>query len=200
MRHHDPSQAGIARRPRHCAPGPEPGGRRRRHHRRRAGGRLRVPQASLTRRLRLHRGDAAVQGAEEEPARTGADADRPVADTARVRALGGRVGDRRTGLHQHPPQARRQAGRGRRGLRRGRAFRPSARARHLGAGGVRLGQPDRAAARRPRAPGRAGRLVVPPVRDAGLEGQPRVLLQRRGRADRHAGGIHAGAAQGLQAR
>ena len=68
---------------------------------------------------------------------------------------------------------------------------PRGRAR---AGRVRLGQPDRPAARGPRAPGGAGRLHLQPVRGAGLAGDARVLLQRRRRADRHAGRVDPGAA------
>ena len=69
---------------------------------------------------------------------------------------------------------------------------PSARAaaeRRAGDGRVRLGQPDRAAARRPRAPGRARRRDLQPARDAGPARHARVLLQRRRRADRDAGGL-----------
>jgi hypothetical protein len=64
---------------------------------------------------------------------------------------------------------------------------------------IRLGQPDRPAARRPRPPGRAGRRPVGAVRSAGPRGHPRVLLQRRRRADRHAGQLGAGARPRLQA-
>ncbi len=49
-----------------------------------------------------------------------------------------------------------------------RPFHP--RSRQARAGRVRLGQPDRAAARRPRPPGRARRRDLQPARDAGLRG------------------------------
>ena len=60
--------------------------------------------------------------------------------------------------------------------------------------------PDRPAARGPRPAGRAGRRHLQPVRHPGLGRLPRVLLQRRGRADRHPGHQRAAARQGLQAR
>ena len=84
----------------------------------------------------------------------------------------------------------------RRGARCRRALRPAradAQRPQQRAGRVRLGQPDRPAARRPRSPGRARRRHLPPARDAGLGGDARVLLQRRRRADRHPGGLDAGA-------
>ena len=65
------------------------------------------------------------------------------------------------------------------------------------AGGVRL-RPTRPAAARPHAPGLPGRRHLNPARLAGLAGDARVLLQRRRRADRHAGGVGAGAAAGLK--
>ena len=98
------------------------------------------------------------------------------------------AGDRRPRLHQHPPEARRQAGRRGRGAGRRPPTSATAGAHgHPRDGRVRLGQPDRPAARGPRPPGRPGRLDLPPVRDAGLPGHPRVLLQRRRRADRNPG-------------
>jgi arginyl-tRNA synthetase len=46
----------------------------------------------------------------------------------------------------------------------------------------------------------AGRQPVQPVPDPGLGRHPRVLLQRRGRADRHAGQLHPVPPQGPEAR
>jgi hypothetical protein len=66
-------------------------------------------------------------------------------------------------------------------------------------GGVRVGQPDRPAACGPWPPGGAGRRDLQPVRHPGLGRAPRVLLQRRRRADRHAGQQHPAARPGLQA-
>ena len=75
-------------------------------------------------------------------------------------------------------------------LRDADAFGRQAGTRRARAGRVRLRQPHRPAARRPCAAGGAGRLHLQPVRRAGLAGDARVLLQRRRRADRHAGGVH----------
>ena len=78
------------------------------------------------------------------------------------------------------PRARRSSPR----CWRGRRLRPARRHRRAHHRRVRLGQSDRPAARRPRAPGRARRLDLQPARDAGLPRGARVLLQRRRRADR----------------
>ena len=83
-------------------------------------------------------------------------------------------------------------------LRDGDAFGRQPAARRARAGRVRLCQPDRPAARGPCAPGRAGRLHLQPVRGAGLAGDARVLLQRRRRADRHAGASTQARLQGLK--
>ncbi len=56
-------------------------------------------------------------------------------------------------------------------------------------GGVRLGQSHRAASRRPRAPGRAGRCHLHAPRVAALEGASGVLLQRRRQPDREPGAV-----------
>ena len=104
------------------------------------------------------------------------------------------------GLHQ-PASARRGApARRRRGARRRRRLRHAAAERRSGHRRVRLGQPDRPAARRPRAPGRARRRDLQPARDAGPPRRARVLLQRRRRPDRDAGGVGEGAARRAQAR
>ena len=119
---------------------------------------------------------------------------------AGLRALGRGDRNRRPGLHQHPPQARGQAADRARGAGRpARAIGTPADRRPARDGRVRLGQPDRPAARGPRPAGRAGRRDLQPVRHPGLAGLPRVLLQRRRRADRHPGHQHAAARQGLQA-
>ncbi len=62
--------------------------------------------------------------------------------------------------------------------RRERFGRRRGRGRH-GAGRIRVRQPDRAAARGPRSPGGARRRDLGAARGAGLEGDARVLLQRR---------------------
>ena len=99
------------------------------------------------------------------------------------------------GLHQLPPVADCALRRGAR--RSSRRARPSA-AAAAGAGrtrrgGVRLGQSDRPAARRPRPPGGARRRDLHAARVAGLERDARVLLQRRRRADRQPRAVGAGA-------
>ena len=72
--------------------------------------------------------------------------------------------DRRPGLPEHPPQDRRQAAGRARGAGRRRGFRRASPTRgRARAGRVRLGQPDRPAARGPRPPGRAGRRHLQPA-------------------------------------
>ena len=172
---HDPSQAGPHRR----------AGCRdfRGRPRRRARAGLRKPQAGGAWRPRLHRRDAARQGLAQEPARGRRGAGRGPEPPAGRAALGRCARDRRAGLHQPAPQGRRQAGGGGRGGGGRRGLRPPAGAHRPGAGRVRLGQPDRPAARRPRPPGGARRRDLQPVRDPGLAGHPRVLLQRRRRPE-----------------
>mmetsp|Transcript_1031 Transcript_1031/g.2648 ORF Transcript_1031/g.2648 Transcript_1031/m.2648 type:complete len:428 (-) Transcript_1031:507-1790(-) len=114
--------------------------------------------------------------------------------------MGAVARDRRPGLHQHPPQACRQAGGGGRGAGRRHPFRRAPGDRQACDGGVRVGQPHRPAACGPCAPGGARRCAVLAVQDPGPPGHARVLLQRRRRADRHPRQFHADAAQGLQAR
>ena len=65
---------------------------------------------------------------------------------------------------------------------------------------VRLGQSHRAAARRPRPAGGARRCARRAAAVAGLPGQPRVLLQRRRRADPESRAVGAGARARHQAR
>ncbi len=106
-------------------------------------------------------------------------------------ALGAGHRDRRAGLHQSAPGPGRQTSR-RVGCaaRRCRLWLPAAE-RAACAGGVCLRQPHRSAARGPRAAGRAGRGHLQPVCHPGLAGHAGVLLQRRGRADCHAGAVDA---------
>ena len=124
---------------------------------------------------------------------------RPAGD-AGLRALGRGHRDRRPRLPEHPAQARGQAADRARSAGRRRA--PSAAspptARRMMVEFVSA-NPTGPAARGPRPPGRAGRRHLQPVRHPGLGRLPRVLLQRRGRADRHARHLHPAARQGLQA-
>ena len=158
---------------------------------------LRVAQAGRPRRPGHHRGDAAGRAAEEEPARAGrrrwsrrCSAQPAVQRWVQALEIAG------PGFINLRLTRRGQAGRGGRGAGRRRrasaASRPTAAARD---GRVRLGQPDRPAARGPRPPGGAGRLRSATCsRRQGWQVHARVLLQRRRRADRHAGRLDAGAA------
>ncbi len=92
---------------------------------------------------------------------------------------GGQAGDRaqraaRARVLRHRPCARRRARDGR----------------------VRVGQPDRPAASRPRAAGGARRRARQRAGGAGLAGHARVLLQRRRRADRQPRALGTGAGEG----
>ena len=154
-------------------------------------GRPRVAQGGGARRPRLHRRDAAGQAAEAESARAGGGAARRAAPAPAFAALG-RAPSRSpapasstSGSSPQPssrwcarcwPPAPPSAG--------SRAQRPAR------AGRVRLGQPDRPAARGPRPPGRAGRRASATCyATQGWDVYARVLLQRRRRADRHAGHV-----------
>ncbi len=77
-----------------------------------AEGRFRKPQGGRPRRLRLHRRDAAGHGRSRPTRASWRSAGRPrCRPRPACAAVGRRARDRRPRLHQHPPQARRQASR-----------------------------------------------------------------------------------------
>ena len=137
---------------------------------------------------------------QERAARRGRAPGGGAAKAAGGAALGQRVGDRGPGLHQPAPGAAAKQAVVAEVLAAGARYGAAAGQRPARDGRVRLGQPDRPAASGPCAPGGARRRAVQPVRDAGLAGHARVLLQRRRRADRHAGGLGEGAHRWREAR
>ena len=137
------------------------------------------------RRLRQQRRAAARQAAQAQAARDRAEARRRGArrrapSRSRRWSIAG-AGFINFRLKPAAQAGRRARSRCAQGARFGRAQAPSA---QQGAGRVRLGQSDRAAARRPRPPGGARRRDRRAARVAGRRGDARVLLQRRRRADR----------------
>ena len=136
-------------------------------------------------RRRIERRHAARQAAARESAPTGPADRRCGARESGREGSRRRCRSRRPRLHQPASRGYREASSGPGRARRRRGLWPfHPRSRQARADRVRLGEPDRAAARRPRPSGRARRRALEPARDAGLRGASRVLLQRRRRADR----------------
>ena len=188
----DPSQARAARGAARGAAqmAPEAGAARRRSNR---------PSRPRTATWRSPR-PCRWRAREEEPARAGAGPGRRAAAQRRGAALGAGAGDRRAGLHQPAPDRRRQAGRGRRSAARRRAFgrQPPNGQRVLvefvsanPTGPLHVGHARQAA---------LGDAICNLFETQGWQVHARVLLQRRRRADRHAGALGAGAPAGPEAR
>jgi hypothetical protein len=172
---HDPRQ-----RRRHLPPCAHEGGRRRPLAGERRRGRLhrREPARPQTWGLRGQRRDAPRKAVREAAARGGAGHRRR--GPCRGRGRGDHLpGDRGTWLHQREARPRRLVQVPGAGRRRGRRLRP-----HRGGAGeeghrrVRLGQPDRPDARRPRPERRHRRRRPEPPPLGGLRRHPRVLRQR----------------------
>ena len=151
----------------------------------------RAAARSGARGLRDEPGDATGPDAAKEPARNRQAAGPRVAGFAAGDE--GRGGRRR--IHQFHPRPARQDRRGPHGAGRRRQLRAFVdRRRAEGAGRVRLGQPDRPAARRPRARRRLWRVAVQPARIRRLGRHPRVLRQRRRAPDGHPRPVRPGCA------
>ena len=156
---------------------------------------LERPKIGVAWRPRVQRGAAGGQVPEEESARG-----RP-GDRRRTEAQpGSRAASSMPSRSPDPvsstcasPRPHEAGGRSRR-LARARVLRHDVGARRPPRDGrVRVGQSDRAAAPRPRTPGRDRRCARQPAGCTGLAGLARVLLQRRGRADRQPRAVGAGA-------
>jgi len=152
--------------------------------------RCRAPERPQPRRFRQQRRDVAGAPREIQPARRRAGADRRAAGERGHR--GHR--DRRPGVLERAPDRQRMAASTAARPRRGRGVRPQRlRRRTHGRRGIRLRQPHRPAARRPRPRRRDRRLHRPRARRQRLEREARVLLQRCRRADRKSRALHTGA-------
>ena len=139
--------------------------------------------------------------AEGQPASAGRAAEVGPAGHAGVRPVGGRHRDRRARLSEHPARSPPPSSRGARGAgSAARALRLAAGTRRIDDRRVRQRQPHRPRCTWPTAARRRwATRHLQPVRHPGLAGAPRVLLQRRGRADRDADALGAAARPGLGA-